>query len=49
VIGDALSDIEAGTAIGARTFRVGPAPLPSLLDIARELAAEARAATGGRR
>jgi len=49
VIGDALSDIEAGTAIGARTFRVGPAPLPSLLDIARELAAEARAATGRRR
>jgi len=39
VIGDAQSDIEAGEAIGARTYRVGPPPLPSLLDVARELTA----------
>jgi D-glycero-D-manno-heptose 1,7-bisphosphate phosphatase len=38
VIGDAPSDIEAGKAIGARTYRVGPPPLLSLLDVARELA-----------
>ncbi len=40
VIGDAPSDVEAGEAIGARTFRVGAPPLPSLLEVARELAAE---------
>jgi D-glycero-D-manno-heptose 1,7-bisphosphate phosphatase len=39
VIGDAPSDIAAGEAIGARTYRVGPPPLPSLLDVARELTA----------
>ena len=38
VIGDAPSDIAAGEAIGARTYRVGAPPLPSLLDVARELA-----------
>jgi len=38
VIGDATSDIAAGEAIGARTYRVGAPPLPSLLDVARELA-----------
>jgi D-glycero-D-manno-heptose 1,7-bisphosphate phosphatase len=37
VIGDAESDMLAGRAIGARTFRVGPPPLPSLLDIARSI------------
>jgi D-glycero-D-manno-heptose 1,7-bisphosphate phosphatase len=40
MIGDADSDMEAGRAIGARTFRVGPPPLPSLLDIAADLAGE---------
>jgi len=40
MIGDADSDMEAGRAIGARTFRVGLPPLPSLLDIAERLAAE---------
>jgi D-glycero-D-manno-heptose 1,7-bisphosphate phosphatase len=40
MIGDADSDIEAGRAIGARTFRVGRPPLPSLLDVAGQLAAE---------
>jgi D-glycero-D-manno-heptose 1,7-bisphosphate phosphatase len=40
MIGDADSDMEAGRAIGARTFRVGPPPLPSLLEIAERLAAE---------
>jgi D-glycero-D-manno-heptose 1,7-bisphosphate phosphatase len=40
MIGDADSDMEAGSAIGARTFRVGPQPLPSLLEIAERLAAE---------
>jgi D-glycero-D-manno-heptose 1,7-bisphosphate phosphatase len=40
MIGDADSDIEAGRAIGARTFRVGEPPLPSLLDVAERLAAE---------
>jgi D-glycero-D-manno-heptose 1,7-bisphosphate phosphatase len=39
VIGDADSDIAAGRAIGARTFRVGAPPLPSLLEVAQELAA----------
>jgi D-glycero-D-manno-heptose 1,7-bisphosphate phosphatase len=39
VIGDAPSDIAAGEAIGARTFLVGRPPLPSLLDVARELTA----------
>jgi len=38
VIGDATSDIAAGEAIGARTYRVGAPPLPSLLNVARELA-----------
>jgi D-glycero-D-manno-heptose 1,7-bisphosphate phosphatase len=37
VIGDAPSDMLAGRAIGARTFRVGPPPMPSLLDVARSL------------
>jgi phosphoglycolate phosphatase-like HAD superfamily hydrolase len=37
VIGDAESDMLAGRAIGARTFRVGPPPLPSLLDVARSI------------
>jgi histidinol-phosphate phosphatase family protein len=37
VIGDAESDMLAGRAIGARTFRVGPPPLPSLLAVAREI------------
>jgi D-glycero-D-manno-heptose 1,7-bisphosphate phosphatase len=38
MIGDADSDIAAGQAIGARTFRVGEPPLPSLLEIAEQLA-----------
>ena len=38
MIGDADSDIEAGRAIGARTFRVGEPPLPSLLQVAERLA-----------
>jgi D-glycero-D-manno-heptose 1,7-bisphosphate phosphatase len=42
MIGDADSDIEAGHAIGARTFRVGQPPLPSLLDVATQLIAERR-------
>jgi len=37
VIGDAEADMLAGRAIGARTFRVGPLPLPSLLDVARSI------------
>ena len=37
VIGDAESDMLAGRAIGARTFLVGPPPLPSLLDVARSI------------
>ena len=37
VIGDAESDMLAGRAIGARTFRVGQPPLPSLLDVARSI------------
>jgi D-glycero-D-manno-heptose 1,7-bisphosphate phosphatase len=37
VIGDAESDMLAGRAIGAHTFRVGPPPLPSLLDVARSI------------
>jgi len=37
VIGDAESDMLAGRAIGARTFRVGPPPLPSLLEVARSI------------
>jgi D-glycero-D-manno-heptose 1,7-bisphosphate phosphatase len=41
MIGDADSDIAAGQAIGARTFRVGEPPLPSLLEIAEQLAASA--------
>lgn len=40
MIGDADSDIAAGRAIGARTFRVGEPPLPSLLEIAEHLVAE---------
>ena len=36
VIGDADSDIEAGAADRCRTIRVGPPPLPSLLDAARD-------------
>lgn len=40
MIGDADSDIEAGRAIGARTFRVGEPPLPSLLDVAEQLASQ---------
>jgi D-glycero-D-manno-heptose 1,7-bisphosphate phosphatase len=40
VIGDAPSDIAAGEAIGARSFLVGEPPLPSLLDVAHDLAAE---------
>jgi D-glycero-D-manno-heptose 1,7-bisphosphate phosphatase len=39
MIGDADSDMEAGRAIGARTFRVGAPPLPSLLDVAEDLTA----------
>jgi D-glycero-D-manno-heptose 1,7-bisphosphate phosphatase len=39
VIGDAESDVLAGRAIGARTFRVGAPPLPSLLDVARSIVA----------
>jgi len=42
VIGDAESDMAAGRAIGARAFRVGPPPLPSLLDVAERLAGGAR-------
>jgi D-glycero-D-manno-heptose 1,7-bisphosphate phosphatase len=38
MIGDTDSDIEAGRAIGARTFRVGEPPLPSLLQVAERLA-----------
>jgi D-glycero-D-manno-heptose 1,7-bisphosphate phosphatase len=37
VIGDAESDMLAGRAIGARTFRVGPPPLPSLLEVVRNI------------
>lgn len=37
LIGDADSDMEAGRRLGCRTIRVGPPPLPSLLDAAREL------------
>ena len=37
VIGDAESDMLAGRAIGSRTFRVGPPPRPSLLDVARTI------------
>jgi D-glycero-D-manno-heptose 1,7-bisphosphate phosphatase len=39
-IGDADSDMEAGRSIGTRTFRVGEPPLPSLLDVAEQLAFE---------
>jgi D-glycero-D-manno-heptose 1,7-bisphosphate phosphatase len=38
VIGDAESDMAAGRAIGARTYRVGAPPLPSLLEVAEQLA-----------
>ena len=40
MIGDADSDMAAGDAIGARTFRVGEPPLPSLLQVAQQLIAE---------
>jgi len=41
VIGDAESDMLAGEAFGARTIRVGPPPLPSLLDAATRLVSSA--------
>jgi D-glycero-D-manno-heptose 1,7-bisphosphate phosphatase len=40
MIGDSDSDIAAGRAIGARTFRVGEPPLPSLREVAEQLAGE---------